>query len=184
MGRYLAIGITIDLSFEKKKAAREFASLEAGVKYVEEHYAPLDLYDKAEDDEYVTYKLKDQFLENGLVDFLRDFYAAREPNGGQTKEPEIILAKLSEVHTAAEIMSLAREKCWERFQWDQYWDTITIYETKWGPVDVYQSGIDLSLDGKILMECYGGLFKFLSTVLQEKFSKHAIAKALRVTITG
>ena len=67
MGRYLAIGITIDLSFEKKKAAREFASLEAGVKYVDEHYAPLDLYDKAEDDEYVTYKLKDQFLENGLV---------------------------------------------------------------------------------------------------------------------
>ena len=120
MGRYLAIGITIDLSFEKKKAALEFASFEAGVKYVEEHYAPLDLYDKAEDDEYVTYKLKDQFLENGLVDFLRDFYAAREPNGGQTKEPEKILAKLSEVHTAAEIMSLAREKCWERFQWDQY----------------------------------------------------------------
>ena len=38
MGRYLAIGITIDLSFEKKKEAREFASLEAGVKYVEEHY--------------------------------------------------------------------------------------------------------------------------------------------------
>ena len=56
MGRYLAIGITIDLSFEKKKAAREFASLEAGVKYVEEHYAPLDLYEKAEDDEEAGWK--------------------------------------------------------------------------------------------------------------------------------
>ena len=39
-------------------------------------------------------------------------------------------------------------------------------------------------DGKIRMECYGGLFEFFTSLVQEKFNKYSLSKALRVTITG
>ena len=34
------------------------------------------------------------------------------------------------------------------------------------------------------MECYDGLFKFFTSLVQEKFKKYSLSKTLRVTITG
>ncbi|MGM9760336.1 MAG: hypothetical protein ACI30I_09555 [Parabacteroides sp.] len=178
----MAIGIATNLSLKKQEVERAFDSLEEGVKFVEDNYAPRDVFDKTENGDYVSFKLKDQLLENGLTDFLRDFYAARIPDRPEAAED--IISTLGKAHTAEEILDLAKKQCWERFQYDLYWDSIFIREKSSKQVYLYTRGIDLSLDGKILMECYDGLFQFLSTVIQEKFSKHPISKALRVIITG
>ena len=184
MGRYLAIGITTNLALQKKKAENAFESIQNAIKYVEDNYAPLDIYDRTENEEYVMFKIKKTLLETELIDFLGDFYAARMSFNGKSGECDSLISTLKEAHTAEEIMSLAADKRWEHFQKDSYWEAICIRDELWHRVYLEREGIDLSLDGKILMECYGGLFKFFTSLVQEKFNKYSLSKALRVTIMG
>lgn len=65
-----------------------------------------------------------------------------------------------------------------------YWEAICIKHQAWNSLYAYVEGIDLSIDGKILMECYENLFKFLTSIIREKFNKYPISKTLLVTITG
>ena len=129
-------------------------------------------------------KLRRNFLKTELIDFLGDFYAARMSFNGKSGECDSLISTLKEAHTAEEIMSLAEEKRWEHFQKDSYWESICIQNELWHRAYLEMEGIDLSLDGKILMECYGGLSKFFTSLVQEKFNKYSLSKALRVTITG
>ena len=83
-----------------------------------------------------------------------------------------------------EIISLAERKSWEHFQFDTYWDPICI-KGRWSHyLYLNMEGIDLSLDGKIMMECYGSLFRYLTFVLRERYKDFLLAKSLRVTIFG
>ncbi len=186
MGQYLAIGITTKLHIRKKEAESAFDSLQTAIDYVEENFAPSDVYDKTEEHEgYVTFSIKDEILENGLVDFLTDFYTARMTSEDEFKDRDRILEKLKEAKNAADIMDFARNGYCYHFREDEYWEKLFIKCGTWGN-SLYASvdGIDLSLDGKIVMECYDTLFKFFTNVLQEKFKKHPISKALRVTLMG
>ena len=45
-------------------------------------------------------------------------------------------------------------------------------------------GIDLSVDGKILIECTNGLFEYFASLLREKYKNHSLSKTLHVTISG
>ena len=110
MGRYLAIGITTNLSLQKKEAEDAFESLQNAIKYVEDNYAPLDIYDRTENEEYVMFKIKNKLLETELIDFLGDFYAARMSFNGRSGECDSLISTLKEAHTAEEIMSLAEKK--------------------------------------------------------------------------
>ena len=184
MGRYLIIGIATNLSIKKKDAEAVFESVQKAIEFVEDSYAPSDVYDRAEDGEYVTFSIKDKLLENELADFLYDFYTVRLSHKNDFRERDDIISKLKEAHTAENIMALAKKRCWEHFQEDSYWDPIYIKNKGWNTLYTSVKGIDLSLDGKILMECYESLFKFFTLLLKDRFNKYLISKALRVTISG
>lgn len=51
-------------------------------------------------------------------------------------------------------------------------------------VDTGATQIILSIDGKILMECYEGLFDFFTRMIRERLSKYKLADALLVSISG
>ena len=136
-----------------------------------------------EDKDYVKFKLKDNLLETELKDFLKDFYSDRLSFGSQTKEGERILEALEDIHTAEEILSMADEKSWPHFQYDPYWNSI-YFEGKWREeMQIYIEGIDLSVDGKILMECTNGVFEYFASVLRKKYKNHSLSKTLHVTIS-
>jgi hypothetical protein len=44
--------------------------------------------------------------------------------------------------------------------------------------------IILSLDGKIIMECYDEIFHFFARLIKERLSKYRLANALLVYISG
>lgn len=184
MGRYLTIGIATNLNFKKKEAESVFESVQEAIEYVEDNYAPSDAYDRTENEEYVSFTIKDKLLETELIDFLYDFYSVRLSHENGFGERDDIISKLKEVHTAEEIMALAEKRCWEHFQEDSYWDSICIKHKAWNSLYASVKGIDLSIDGKILMECYESLFEFFTLLMKEKFSKYSISKTLRVTISG
>ena len=126
MGRYLVIGIATQLAFKKKEAETVLESVEKAKKHVTENYAPLEVYDMTENEDYVSFKLKDKLLETDLKDFLKDFYSDRLSFGSQTNEGERILEALEDIHTAEEVLSMADEKSWPHFQSDPYWDSIYV----------------------------------------------------------
>ena len=51
-------------------------------------------------------------------------------------------------------------------------------------LDTSATQIILSLDGKILMECYEGLFEFFTRMIRERLSKYRLSDALSVSISG
>ncbi len=184
MGRYLVIGIATRIAFNKKEAETALESVEKAKNHVMEKYAPLGVYDMTEEEDYVTFKLKDNLLEAELKDFLRDFYSDRLSFGSKSKEGESILAALGKTQTADDILSLANEKSWEHFQFDPNWD-YNYVEGKWDEyMKLYIEGIDLSVDGKIMMECTNGLFEYFAFLLREKYKNHSLSKTLHVTISG
>ena len=183
MGRYLVIGIATQLAFKKKEAETVLESVEKAKKHVTENYAPLEVYDMTENEDYVSFKLKDKLLETDLKDFLKDFYSDRLSFGSQTNEGERILEALEDIHTAEGVLSMADEKSWPHFQSDPYWDSIYV-EGKWRKeMQIYVKGIDLSVDGKILIECTNGLFEYFASLLREKYKNHSLSKTLHVTIS-
>lgn len=185
MGRYLVIGITTEMAFKKSEAIKQFDSLEAASEFVEQNYAPTEVFNKEENDEYIGYSIKPELLETELVPFLNEFYDSRyQPGCCQHHEKQEILNNISQQSTAEAIINLAKEKKYECFQDDPYWDPYWIEGKGWGSMKLYTSGIALSLDGKILIECYNSLFIFFQNLIKEKFHKYLISKAIRVTITG
>lgn len=79
---------------------------------------------------------------------------------------------------------MAGKKSWEHFQFAPYWNNVYV-EGKWNDeMKVYIEGIDLSVDGKIMIEYTNGLFYYFASLLREKYKNHSLSKTLRVTISG
>ena len=185
MGRYLVIGITTEMAFKKSEAIKQFDTLESASEFVEQNYAPTEVFNKEENDEYIGYSIKPELLETELVPFLNVFYDSRFQEGDyQLKHKQEILNDISQQSTADAIINLAKKKKYECFQDDPYWDPYWIEGKGWDYLRISTSGISLSFDGKIIMEEYGSLFEFFQDLIKAKFGKYLIAKAIRVTITG
>ena len=155
MGLYLAIGLMTELKFKRDRAVELFGAVEEPIRQLQEFYAPACAYDRQDAEDYVSLVLKGELLTEGLPDFLRDFYNNRyafvkEKN---TKAMDEAVEQVSACKTAAEVLELASRKELHRFQMDDYWFPI-YFRDKWDDrLDMLVKGIDLSIDGKILMEC-------------------------------
>ena len=184
MGRYLSIGIATELCFEKKEAEDVFDTVSNAIDHVVKNYAPSEIYDMTENARFIGFKLKDKILETELHNFLNVFYSDRMAFDSSSCEKESILSAVSEAKSAEEIITLAKGKPFEHFQLDSYWEPISI-KGNWGHyLYLNMEGIDLSLDGKIMMECYGSLFRYMTFVLRERYKEFQLSKTLRVTISG
>ena len=97
----------------------------------------------------------------------------------------VYMPKIKERNTLREWLELAAEKRYQGFQLDEYADCYTPFPKGWKEVlstDVEQ--IILSIDGKILMECYYGVFSFFTKILRERLSAFQLADSLMVSISG
>lgn len=183
MGRYLTIGLTTAMGFRKADAQKAFNSVKEATEYVSENFAPLDVFGMKEDDNYVIYFLRPDVLSSELTSFLYDFYSIRYKDFHDIGGRDAIIAELKELQTIEEIMDLADECKYANFQKDDSWDCIYCGE-RWNRLRIGREGIDLSLDGKIMLECDGGLFNFFAMLICEKLQKYKLAKAICVTIEG
>lgn len=186
MGLYLAIGLMTELKFKKNRAEKLFGSVEEPIRQLQEFYAPADAYDRRDSEDYVSLVLKEELLAEGLPDFLRDFYNDRYAfvKKKDTKAIEEAVEKVSACKTAEEVLELANRKELYRFQMDNYWFPIYLRD-KWDDtLDVLVEGIDLSIDGKILMECDNYLWEYMIALMRKSLERHKVAQAIYMTISG
>ena len=184
MGRFLTIGIATEFSVSKTRARRESSATDEEIREtLQSCHNQSGIYDLNEDDYRVWLSLNPDIAQKELVDFLQAFYELRYND--HQRQRMVYMPKIKERNTLREWLELAAEKPYQGFQLDEYADCYTPFPKGWKEVlstDVEQ--IILSIDGKILMECYYDVFSFFTKILRERLSAFQLADSLMVSISG
>ena len=185
MGQFLAIGLRLTVAIRKKDIEKQSDDKSADdiLKLAEEKYNLTGIYDRKEDGEYYVYHLKNEILDKELVPFVEKFYALRYPKGAEMDEADALDDMKSQPDTSARLALLERK----RYQAYQVGDDVDyFYPDKWClyKIGIYSHNVILSIDGKIIMECYGHLFDFFRRCIAAQMPEFELAKTLTVWIDG
>lgn len=183
MGQYLSIGIATSISVNKEDAMQEgLVSITEVKNVLSEQYNNRNIYDWEEDEKYVRLKLRPDVAEQEWIDFLSDFYQERYRNG---RVAHVNMEELKKLNTLDGWLKLANENKYPHYQSDSPFYYYTELPGRYGRgIRTNVSMIDLSLDGKILIECYEGLFHFIERLLRKRFSKYRLSDSLIVALGG
>lgn len=186
MGQYLAIGITTSVSASKERAIQYKLTLEEVVQKMQAAllFAP-ELYDFKETEDTWTWQLKPDFWEGELLPFLKDFYAVVY---AQNPYSDYLDALATLEKTAPEKwMELAVDASFVSFQYDRYGmgERLRFEDKDFQPtIGVGYDSVMLAMEGKIIMESWGTLFRLFAESIHHRFAKYQLAKTIRVYITG
>lgn len=185
MGQFLAIGLRLELAARKQDVAKhlEETPLEEVLKQIEEKYHLNDIYVRDDTDDYYVFKVKEELLDNELIPFLEKFYSLRYPADSDTDASDA-LQTLKDIDNTRDRMKLLSHKSFQTYQEGEEFDYCRIGGFWSNEVRVCSNNAILSLDGKILMECYGGVFDFFRRCIVAQMSDFKLAEALTVWIDG
>lgn len=183
MGQYLTIGLMTMIAVDKQEAkARDAATSDEIRTAMQEAFNQNGIYTMDETENEVRLTLKPEVAEAEMTDMLEDFYQLRYYENNKWQEQ---LEEIKKRHTLDEWLELADASCSSMFQLDRYvWISTPFYRGWSYSLPTNATQIVLSSDGKILMECYGRLFRFFTRLIREKLSKYRLANALFVSISG
>ena len=184
MGQYLTIGIATKISVRKDEAKwQASATIEKIKETLELNYNKSGIYTVEETEDSVLLKLRSEVAEAELTDLLQDFYALRYSD--KDKYVMEMMDTLKNYTKWEEWKEIADEKRDYYFQQDPYVITSTPCPGGWtNSLTTYVEQILLSSDGKIIMECWGNLFRFFTRLIKERLSKYELADSLLVAISG
>lgn len=184
MGQYLTIGIATKISVSKDEAKRQASASPEKIKEaLNLTYNKSGIYSVDETEYSVFLTLRPEVAEPELVDLLQDFYALRY--SGKDEYIREIIDTLKKHTKWDELKEIADEKRFYYFQQDPYVITSTPCPGGWtNSLTTYVEQILLSADGKIIMECWGNLFRFFTRLIKERLSKYKLADSLLVAISG
>lgn len=185
MGQFLAIGLRLTAAIRKKDIEKQSDDKSADdiLRLVEEKYHLTGIYDRKEDGEYYVYRLKNELLDKELVPFTEKFYSLRYTKGAEMDEADALDDLKSLPDTSARLALLEKK----RYQVYQVGDEVGyFYPYNWrsSEISVYCHNAILSIDGKIIMECYGHVFDFFRRCIAAQTPEFELAKALTVWIDG
>lgn len=181
MGQFLCIGLNVKIVAEKKRMGNDPGKIEQAKRLLEEKLSVDGLYECVETEDCYVYSLKPELLEQELLPFLKNFYQIRYSEK-DSRDEKFVLESLSACSTPEEWMKIAKEKRFESYQMDVhevYVNTGTFRSYFYARVQ----NILLSMDGKIIMECYESLLRFFTECIKERLHKFRLANALEVYIS-
>jgi len=183
MGQFLATGIITQCAAEKKNMLKYNITKEELLEQMQKqlHFAP-EIYDLTESEKYYIFDLQPDVFQIQLIPFLEKYYLNLHLKNTEYQDVIEMLSKTP----ANEWIEKAKRKSFEAFQFDEYGteDFLDFKKDFLPSVRIGYDSILLSLEGKIMMECYGQHFNFFRYCIQQAFSEFLISKAIRVYITG
>lgn len=180
MGCFLAIGIATRMVADKERYARAFKGVEGLKAAMEQQFNSSGIYQMIETESKVVLELKPEVAEKEWIDFIRAFYDIRYTD---YEERDMILEELSQKDNLRDWYEIAACKKYEGYQAiDFYFYPLEGSSSFYHPY-VFMDMVILSLDGKIMMECYWSLFEFFTRIIREKLSNYRLADSLFMDIT-
>lgn len=185
MGQFLAIGLQLELAVKKTDVTKclNDNTLEDVFKQIEEKCNLKNVFDREESDNYYVYHVKKEVLDKELIPFLEKFYSIRYSADYDSDSKEALNA-LKALDNTADRLNLLHDRCFQTYQDGENFGYCQI--GKW-PCDKIRFSCNnaiLSLDGKIIMECYGSVFDFFRRCIIAQLAEFKLAQALTVWIDG
>ena len=182
MGQYLCIGINTKIEVERAELQCCRSGEDGARTIIEQELADRELYDLTVTDDLLIYSLKAEAVEEEWCAFIKDFYEMRYRETETRMEYEAALEAISAGTTLEDWLSLAARKLYRCYRTDAYWSSVDI--GSFYPCRLRVENIMLSIDGKILMECYDDLFRFFLNCIRKRLEQYKLADALAIYIFG
>lgn len=191
MGQVICLSLITKIDVVKSK--RKELSLSDIVEKINlEFPTDLSLFDLIEDDSEYHWLIKPNIVEQQLLPFLEKFYPQYYLDNGEDDEDEdadryqSVLKKLQEKAGFDHWLAFAKETSETLFQYDDIGVDYFRCENKpYRPtLEVRFEGVILALAGKVYLETYGGLLRFLAESVQLRFKEFPLAKCLKLYISG
>lgn len=180
MGQYLVIGIATRMVADKERCASAFKGVEGLKAAMEQQFNSSGIYQMSETESKVILELKPEVAEKEWIDFIRAFYDIRYTD---YEERDMVLEELSQKNNLKDWFEIAECRKYEGYQAIEFYFYPLDGPSSFYHPYVYMDMVILSLDGKIVMECYGSLFEFFTRIIREKLSNYRLADSLVIDIT-
>ena len=184
MGTYLAVGIVPKIVINKSSIKSSDLTLDLILEQLNKELK-IDCYNFSEDLKKYCWEIKPNILEGNLVEFLDEQFKAYMPQKDEYLEE--VIAQLNKIKDFAQIMKLASSKSLAHFQLlNQILGYIKVVHINGFSeyVEVFYSLIAYFLDGKIIMECYENLLRYLEYNIRLQRNKYPIVDCVKVMITS
>ena len=180
MGEFLAIGIVSKIGVKKQHVNKTKITVEQLQEKMRQElgFVP-EIYELNEEEDFYYFQLKDAVLHSQLIPFLKTIYPLLYDNPVYY---ESVLTKL-ETLPPSQWLEWAKTKPEEAFQFDEY-GTRDYLKEGFSDITIYYDSMLISMEGTIVMECYGRQFRFFKQAMVQAFQPFTLAGALRVYITG
>ena len=179
MGQFLVIGIATRITADKLRVEKEFKDIKYFKTLFEKKINSAGIYQLSETENTIELRLKSEIAEQEWPDFIQAFYSLRY----QPHENDEIIEYLYQRKTLKEWISLGEEKLYQNYQLANLHYYIHDYHFNCN-IPILMNMMVLSLDGKIIMECYDELFAFFTRLIRERLSNYRLANSLCVDIIG
>ena len=182
MGQYLVIGIATRIIASTRRQDFKI-SVEDLRKSMEKKFNKIGVYDVTEGDDYVELELKPEVAEPDWEMMIKDFYEICYQGN---KYYGLDFDKVKDVSTLEGWLDLAEnDGCPGYRMADQYFFGYSDEINGWDRyISTRQKLVALSIDGKIIMECYNEVLGFFTRLIREKLGKYRLAEAVSVQICG
>lgn len=188
MGQYVCVGLQNKVMVSKSvldKYKDEY-SHKALLKYFEETHHITDVFERSETEDAYVYLLRGEVIEKELFPFLKDFYPIRYSNKTYYEKA---LSVVEGCKSLGELKKLMEESYTDH---DNAFQIIEDSDRCFLNSDSFDHrsfpfcflNVSFSIEGKILMECYGSFLGFIRRSLNELFKKYKLADSIRVWIDG
>ena len=175
MGTFLCCGIAKTIIVKKERYTRE-EILEKIKKTID-----LNIYNNPlENEKYLRLEMKREFMEKYAIKFIEEQLEIALEN---TSEEDKSLIKELKDKKYDELMEFAEEKQYQNFQLIEgniYSNDISYIANK---LTIFADIIVYMIDGKILMECYADMFRYLRNLIL-KNSNNPIKTSAVISIIG
>ncbi|MCG5252467.1 hypothetical protein P4U99_27625 [Brevibacillus agri] len=172
MGQFLQLGIIHKLAVSKEKMNALGLSVEK-VKDELNKEVDMALYDLFENDDVITFVLKESFVMQQLSSFLRFQYSLYDQDGFSSFETAI--QAISALSNLQQIVEMAEEKRFPCFQNNRIAHDIQV--SNWKSLRVEISLFVIFLEGKIFMECCDSFLNFITKAVRESSKQWSISGA-------
>lgn len=184
MGQYLAIGLSTHISVSRQEVEKaQWTQEELIAQMQNDLKLPLDNYQLEAGETKWVWTLRPDLLASELIPFLQGLYPALYPQEGGENDSEAVLRGLTE-RPPDQWMRWAEGKPHYSFQADRYGTSDYLSANFGRRVGVHYLDILLSMEGKIMMEEYGRQFRFWQQCMVNRFAEFALARSLRIYLTG
>lgn len=181
MGKYLGIGIVTEVLVSKDEAVKALYTEDAALQFLNERYNPTGVYDFTFNERYGNYyfTLKRDIMRCEWIPALKTFYSIRYPGW---KDETNVISELERLNDPEQWLGENMIYGHQNYYHKMFYYDFTRHDFG-RRIMANVDTISLSIDGKIIMECYDDVMDFFTRLVREKMSAFQLRDAFKVYLT-